>query len=186
MLAAYVSDLVALEKHLSEALDRQTADRQLQHHLQAKPLLDKLRHLARVHREGLDLQLRAMGGHPLSAVTEAATAILGVAAGMLDKVRPNAVSKMLRDDYTALSLAAVSYTMLHTAALAFKENAAAELARRHLQDWTPLIVEISEVIPAVIVKELELDSMAIEPNVAAEALKNTHEAWTRESMDKAA
>ena len=186
LLATYVSDLLALERHLYEAVDRQAADSSVLDYPQAKALVERLHSTARTHRDNLDVHLRALGGHSTSAVKEALTSVLGMAAGVLDKVRPYAVSKMLRDDYTALSMAAISYTMLHTAALAFKENATAELSRKHLQDWTPLIVDISEAIPFIVVRELERDSLAVEPNVASEALKNTHGAWTREAMDHAA
>jgi hypothetical protein len=64
--------------------------------------------------------------------------------------------------------------------------ALAFFGRQLLQDWTPLIVEISDTIPFVVVRELEGDSLAIDANVASEALKNTHATWTGEAMDKAA
>jgi len=187
LLATYVSDLLALERHLYEALDRQAGDSAVLDYPQAKALIDRLHTVAKTHRDGLDVHLRALGsGHPAATLKEALTTVLGMAAGVLDKVRPYSISKMLRDDYTALSMAAISYTMLHTAALGFKETATAELARQHLQDWTPLIVEISETIPSVVVREFERDSLAVDPSAVSEGLKNTHAAWRREAMDKAA
>jgi ferritin-like metal-binding protein YciE len=186
ILNTYVSDLLALEKHLYEAFDRQATDTNVLDYPQAKPIIDRLHRGAKTHVDALEVHLQALGGHPASTVKEAVTTMLGMAAGMLDRVRAYPVSKMLRDDYTALSMAAISYTMLHTTALALKEAPTAELARKHLQDLTPAIVEISEVIPFVVVKELERDTLAIDANVASEALRNTHAAWTRESLDTAA
>jgi hypothetical protein len=49
-------------------------------------------------------------------------------------MRTDPVSKNLHDDHTALNLAASGYTMLHTTGQA-------------LMDYTPLLVEINEVIP---------------------------------------
>ena len=46
---------------------------------------------------------------------------------------------MLRDDYTALSLAAISHTMLHTTGLALQNQPLADLAQRYLKDITPII-----------------------------------------------
>ncbi len=186
ILNTYVSDLLALERHLYEAMNRQSSDTDVSAYPQAKTLVDRLHATAKMHIDGLDTHLRGLGGHPTSTVKEAVTSILGMAAGMLDKVRPYGVSKMLRDDYTALSMAAISYTMLHTTTLALKQSPTAELARKHLQDWTPLIVEISEAMPFLVVNELEGDSLTVDSNVAAEALKNTHSTWTREGVDKAA
>ena len=186
LLTTYVSDLLALERHIYEAFDRQSTDSTVREYPQAKPLVDRLHATAKTHLNALDVHLTALGGHPTSSVKEAVTSILGIAAGVVDKARGYPVSKMLRDDYTALGMAAISYTMLHTTALAAKEGPTAELARQHLQDWTPLIVEISEVIPYVVVKELENDGLPVEINAASAALRNTHRAWTREGLDKAA
>ena len=61
---------------------------------------------------------------------------------------------MLREDYTALSLAAIRYHMLHTTGLALQDQAMADLALRHLKDWTPIIVEISQAVHPVVVQEL--------------------------------
>jgi ferritin-like metal-binding protein YciE len=186
LLTTYISDSLALEKHLFEAFDRQSNDSKVADHSQAKPLIEQLRHASRGHIQQLEPHLRALGGHATSVVKEAITTALGLAAGIVDKVRPFTVSKMLRDDYTALSMAAISYTMLHSTALALRDTSTAELARKHLEDWTPLIVQLSEVIPFVVIRELEQDSLPIDGNAAAEALKNTHHAWSRDTVEKAA
>ena len=90
------------------------------------------------------------------ATAKAAVATaLGAFAGLYDKVRKDPVSRMLRDDYTALNMASFSYTMLHTTALAFHDEPVASLALKHLQDLTPLIMHLNEVVPHVVVKELQ-------------------------------
>jgi len=67
-----------------------------------------------------------------------------------------------------------------------RESNTADLARQHLQDWTPLIIQISEAMPFVVIKELESDAMAVDANAAQEALRNTHQTWIRPGMDQAA
>jgi hypothetical protein len=104
--------------------------------------------------------------------------IAGVAAGLYDKVRHDPVSKMLRDDYTALSLTAISYTMLHTTALALQKQPLADLAQRYLKDITPIIVDISQVIPGVVLKDLEDNEVMIDRAVGQEAVRKTQQAWS--------
>ena len=186
LLTTYLSDALALERHLYEAFDRQANDSAVRACPQAKGVVDRLHTTAKMHIDALDGHLRALGGRSTSTVKEAVTTVLGMAAGMLDKVRTYPAAKMLRDDYTALSMGAISYTMLHTTALALKELPTAQLARQHLQDYTPLIVEISEAMPFIVVQELGDDALVVDANVATEALRNTHSAWTRESVDRAA
>ncbi len=182
----YVSDALALERHLVEAFERQAHDESLRRFPDALAQVQKIHRLGQRHLAALTNQLEALGGHPTATVKETVTAVLGMAAGLLDKVRPFSASKMLRDDYAALSMAAISYTMLHTTALALGEGATAGLAKQHLQDWTPAIVEISQLMPFLVVKELQENSVAINPNAADEALKNTHQTWTREAIGRAA
>ena len=108
---------------------------------------------------------------------EAISAALGIAAGLIDQVRTQQVSKMLRDDYTALSLAAISYHMLHTTGMALQDQATADLALRHLKDWTPIITDISHVVHGVVAQELQDDAHAVATGVAAESERITQEAW---------
>src|SRR4051812_8674445 len=97
ILKTYVSDSLALERHLSEAFDRQAKDNSVREHSQSKALIDNLQQVCQKHIDSLDVHLRGLGGHTPSPVKEAVTSVLGMAAGMIDKVRTYTVSKMLRD-----------------------------------------------------------------------------------------
>ena len=88
---------------------------------------------------------------------------------------------MLRDDYTALSLAAISHTMLHTTGLALQNQPIADLAQRYLNDITPLIIDISQVVPGVVVKDLEDNEVLIDRAVGQEAVRKTQAAWKAQS-----
>ena len=52
-----------------------------------------------------------------STIKESLASFTGAIAAALDTQRKDPVSKMLRDNYTALSMIASGYTMLHIAAL---------------------------------------------------------------------
>jgi hypothetical protein len=100
-----------------------------------------------------------------------------MAASVIENVRTDPISKNLRDDYTALGLAAVSYTMLHTTGQALMDQQTADLAANYLKDYTPLIAEIGEVIPEVVVSELRDETELLNPGAAVEAVRRTQEAW---------
>jgi hypothetical protein len=184
-LQQYVSDMLALERHILEALERQSGDARVETMPEASRVIRAIEQMNRSHVGELEGHLGRLGGDAFAPVKEAVTAILGVAAGLYDKVRPDAVSKMLRDDYTALSLAAISYTMLHTTGLALNDQATADLALRNLRDITPKIVEISEVIPLVVARELADVGEMVDTSVGPAAVRNTQQLWSREVVEQA-
>jgi len=174
----YVADMAAVEKHILEALERQHSDDTFNDHPQALSLIGRLSGELERHIESLNDHLRTLpGGGVAATVKESMTGLLGGLAGLYDKVRKDKVSRALRDDYTALSLATVSYTMLHSAALGLGQVAVAEIALRNLKDLTPFVMELAEVIPPVVLQELSLEGYSIDVGVSAQATKNTQEAW---------
>ena len=114
----------------------------------------------------VEAQLNNVGGSATSGVKSAWSALLGSGAAALNQVRKTKVSKSLRDDYTALGLSAISYTMLHTTALGLGDQATAQLAKRNLDDITPIIVEISQVMPKVVLQELQEDGETVQITAA--------------------
>lgn len=184
-LRQYVSDMLSVEKHILEAVKRQVGDKRVKEHPEARELIHSIQQTTNRHVNTLDRHLTTLGGDkesPAKPAKEAVTAALGVAAGLVDKVRTDKVSKMLRDDYTALNLAAISYTMLHTTGLALQDTDTAELALEHLKAWTPLITKINEVTPHVVAKELTNVSASVDMNVGQEAVRNTQTAWESEHV----
>ena len=180
ILQQYVSDMVALDEHIHEAIKRQIEDDRLKQFPEAAKVVNMLHRTLDTHITGLKGQLKTLGGEASGPVKEAVSAIAGVAAGLYDKVRHDPISKMLRDDYTALSLAAISYTMLHTTGLALQNQPIADLAQRYLKDITPIIVDISQAVPGVVVKDLEDNEVLIDRAVGQEAVRKTQAAWSAE------
>lgn len=178
-LQQYVSDMLAVEEHIGAAVKRQGDDKDV---AQKNPQVSQIiQHIARhteQHTQALKQHLEAIGGDPAKGIKEVASSVLGAVAGMYDKMRTEQVSKMLRDDYTALSLAAMAYTMLHTTGLSVQDQATAALALRHLKDYTPIVMELAEVIPSVVVTELRDNGVVIIEGSAQQAIRNTQEAWT--------
>lgn len=179
-LRPYVADMAAVEKHILEALERQHKDDDLRKLPEAFQLVDRLAATLRRHVSTLETHIEGFpGGSVAASVKESVTGALGALAGLYDKIRKDTVSRMLRDDYTALSLATISYTMLHTTALGLRQHTTAELALRNLKELTPFLIEISDAIPTVVAQELAAEGYPIEPNLAQQAVQGTREAWSR-------
>lgn len=179
-LQQYVGDMLALERHIHDAVRRQRDDEKVQKQSEAHTIISRVEAQLDEHIEHLEQHLESLGGSPTSVVKEAVTAVTGAVAGLYDQVRDEKVSKMLRDDYAALSLAAVSYTMLHTTGLALTDQETADIALKHLKHWTPIVVDISEAIPLVVANELGEEMAGTDSSAGREAVKNTQVAWSRE------
>ncbi len=181
-LQQYVGDMLAVERHIHEAVRRQRDSEKAAKFPEAQNIFTRIEAYLDEHIEHLEQHLESLGGKGASPIKEAVTAVAGVVAGIYDQMRDEKISKMLRDDYTALNLAAISYTMLHTTGLALADHQTADIALRHLKHWTPIIVDISEVTPLVVAQELAEDMPGINASVGREAAENTQQAWSREAV----
>jgi ferritin-like metal-binding protein YciE len=177
LIKKYVSDMHAVAKHVLEAFERQQQDADVQKFSEASQLIAKVVTTMRSQHNRLDEHSRSVGAEPHSMTKEAISAALGMAAGLYDKIRSHAVSKMLRDDYVALTMCCVAYEMLHTTGLAVKDQATADIALSHLKDLTPLVMQIGQAIPAVVTRELAESGVAADTTAAETAAKNNKEAW---------
>jgi ferritin-like metal-binding protein YciE len=182
-LQRYVSDMVSVEEHILEAIKHQVKDGDFKEFPMAHEFVSKTETVLRDHVDALHKHLDTLGGDPANPVKEAVTSVLGKAAGIIDQVRQNdKISADLRDDYTALNLAAVSYTLLHTTGLALQDQKTASLAQKHLMDLTPLITRINEIIPQVAVQELKDEGATVGATIADQARSNTQKAWSHEHI----
>ncbi|HEU5314530.1 MAG TPA: DUF892 family protein, partial [Chloroflexota bacterium] len=160
----YVGDMVALESHIEQAMDGQ-----LKHpveHPEAAAALRRFHDLVKAQREALKAHLASIGGSEPGPLKSAVATLFGAAAGAIDNVRSKAVSKMLRDDYTAFNHAAMGYSMLHVTAHALGDMRTMEIADRYLRDYARAAQEINQIVAGVVVWELEKDGFA--PNHEAE------------------
>lgn len=174
-IADYVGDMVALESHIEEALDRQLLE--VKDDPDATAAVKRFHDLVKSHRDalkGLQEQTRSTPGNPIK---EAGSAILGKAAGVIDLIRTEGISKSLRDDYAAFSLAAISYSMLHTTALALGNQRVASVAEQYLTDYAGAIERINEIMPAVVNRELAKDGHQTDPSAVATTNAMVSKAW---------
>ncbi len=95
----YVGDMVALEAHIEQAIDGQV--KHTIEHAGAAAAIGRYHDMVKRQRDALRQHLAALGGSESRPLKETVAALFGAAAGAIDNVRTKAVSKMLRDDYTA-------------------------------------------------------------------------------------
>jgi len=174
LITKYLSDMAGLEEHIYQAIDKQVKATEDQP--ECNEVLKGIRDTLEVHVNTLNTRLEALGGHPGNPVKQAGSAVLGVAAGVIDKVRAEELSKDLRDDYTALNLSCISYVMLSTTALACNDQETAVLAEQHLRDNAGFVIEIGKTIPAVVVKDLS-DFTDLNKDAAQQAREIYASAW---------
>jgi ferritin-like metal-binding protein YciE len=174
-IADYVGDMVALESHIEEALDRQLTE--TEDDPEARAAVQRFHDMVKQHRDtlkGLQEEIGTTAGNPIIA---AGATLLGKAAGVIDLIRTEGISKSLRDDYAAFSLAAISYSMLHTTSLGLGNAQVAELAERHLTNYAGAIERINEIMPGVVERELTKDGHQTQPGAVTETRKMVATAW---------
>ena len=179
ILNAYVTDMAAVETHIHDAVTQQLDADATSSYPEAATVLSRLQTTLKRHVDTLEAyNAGSEGGGLREAAKEALGSALGFAAGLYNKMRDeDQVSRMLRDTYTATSLATVSYHMLYTTALALKDERLATLAMTNLKDLTDLIGELSESVVRVVVRELTAEDKTLDATVAEEAVRKTQEAW---------
>lgn len=176
-LRQYVTDMRALDQYLLEMVEIQSKDEHVQKNSEANRIIGKIVATTKLHISNLDAEVKRLEAEPRSAVKGAITSLAGAAMGLINKVRSHEVSKMLRDDYTVLSLSAISYTMLHTTGLALSDSLIANLALTHLKNITPLVIEVSQIIPSVVNAELAEEGDSVNLTASETAVTNTQQAW---------
>lgn len=176
-LRMYVNDIVALERLIEEAVSKQLEDDRVKDLPEVHAILSRVHQVIHTHVLTMENHAAAIGSEAGATVKEVITSFAGVIAALYDKLRKHPVSRLLRDDHTALSLSCTGYLMLHTTGLAVRELPIANVSLRHLKEMTPLVIELSHLIPSVVVEELAQDDPNIDYSAADHARENTAEAW---------
>lgn len=182
LITKHTADMSAVLKHILEAVSKQREDESVRSMTDANRVIIEAERVLKQHVASLETLAQTYGAEGEAGFKKTVMAALGVVAGLYDKVRESSVTRMLRDDYAALSLTAMGYTTFHAFGLGIGEQKIADLAGQNLKDITPLLVEISRIIPATTIQELAKENPDIQVNMSAisEAVQNTQRAWERD------
>ena len=175
----HISDMKAATDHILGAVNRQAEDADVQKFPEVSALTGRIQGTLEGQSRALETELKRIGQTPVDSLKDMVTAVTGAVTGLYDKVRNHTVSRNLRDNYTALSLAAVSNSMLHVTALAAEDQATAAVALRNMQELAPLIVQLGEAILPVVERELAAD---FTPKAGSSqiALENVRKVWGKQ------
>ncbi len=172
ILQKYVSDMLALEQHIQQAIDKQVKENKDDPEVSSK--YDKFATVSKQHVEALSDRLNQLGGALNSPVKTAVAAVAGVAAGLIDKFRSEEITKDFRDDYTALNLSLISYEMLHTTAISLGDRETADLAARNVKDNADFVMEIQRLLPQLVVRDLKTNHAEIRETINEQGADETH------------
>jgi len=175
----YVNDVLALERDIKEAVALQVEAAADLQNPEATAFLHQLA-LSTETRHASLVELSHSLGSGAGAVKETVAAAAGFLAGLYGKLRKHAVSRILRDDYTALSLACTGYSMLYTTGVALRSEPTTTLALHHLRAVTPLLIKLSHIIPGVVVEELTVDFPELNQDASAAGRDATASAWSQQ------
>ena len=183
VLNTYTTDMAAVEGHIATALGHQLDSDELRPFADAQTVIRRLKTTLEGHVAKLEAYNdETEGGGLKEALKDAVGTALGVAAGLYDRVRPNdTASRMIRDTYTATSLATISYHMLYTTALGLKSERVASMALANLKELTPFVMDLSETVCRVVAAELENEDKVYTDRIAEEAVKATQTAWSQDA-----
>lgn len=179
-LATYTNDLLNFNKHfLSVVRSQKTSDT-----LTNTKAVDLLHNIDIALTSQIN-ELESFDGlieeSRFEFFKEKAATLFGSLAGNIDSLRNDPVSKILRDDYTALNMLSSGYTMLYTAALVDENENLANFALSSLQRVAQLIADTNQIIPFVVTEELAGHNTDMTV-IAENALKETQKAWSSENM----
>lgn len=93
--------------------------------------------------------------------------------------KEKSISRSLEILYLHISELAIGYSRFQALCLSYKNQAWANLAERHLADWTPLLNSLAEAIPRAVVFELMEGDSRIESQTAERASEISRSAWAR-------
>jgi ferritin-like metal-binding protein YciE len=176
-LATYVSDMLAIEEQIRTPFSGQVSDSDFEKSPAAGRLVSRLLAQCDAHISALKQCLDSLGGHEISGAKTMVTNIEGWFASAIDRMRKTKIAKALRDDYTALALCTVSYSMLLSTARALGDTRVADLAERHLQDYASSIMEIGEAMPDIVVDDLAETGVPLSGATTEVSRERIAQAW---------
>lgn len=181
LVTKYLADMVAVEGHIYQAIDKQV--KETQDEPDVNPKLVEIRNGIERHTNTLRNRLEALGGQATSPLKEAGASILGVAAGVIDKVRSEEIAKNFRDNYTALSLSNISYVMLITTCLACDDTETADIAQQCLKENAQFVMDLGFLVPYAVVRDLK-DEANLNKSAVQEAQQRYSDVWKQGKKDQ--
>ncbi|MET0790187.1 MAG: hypothetical protein ABW061_01585 [Polyangiaceae bacterium] len=179
VLTTYTSDVHALVSHGVQALHRQVEQLKNVSHKDARTAVVAFERILNAQKTALEDRVKALGGSASGPVKDAVSAVAGVAAGLIDAVRPAETAKAIRDDHTYFNHLGISWLMLYTTATSLADRETAALAERGYQDTTRMIMHVDRILPTIVVEELRENKRLSPLDVQDQTREMVKNAWDR-------
>lgn len=176
-LKMYVNDVIGLERDVINAIEGQLGDDRVKAHPQLVQILQGIKAGAKSRSAILKEISEEEGGSTGAAIKEAAMSVAGALAGVYGKLREHPLSRIVRDDRVAMNVTETSYAMLYTLALGIGHDRTAEVALAGLNAAPPAVLQLTDILPAVILEELAADAPLANPDVETQVVDAIHQAW---------
>ncbi|MEK7952246.1 hypothetical protein [Luteolibacter soli] len=176
-LAAYMNDMLAVERDLSQAVRGQLEDERIDRHEGLRDLLLDVVAGSEGRTDILRKISQSEGGVLGAAVKGTVMAVAGTLAGIYGRLREHPVSRMVRDDIIALDVAVTGYGMLLTLARCLDQKESIAFAQLALLGCPPLVTRLDHVLPLIIAAELAEDAPVPAPDGAELAQDAIRQVW---------
>jgi hypothetical protein len=180
-LTTYVTDVHALVSHGVQAIKRQVDNLADVSHEDAKIAVRGFLAVLERQQGELETRIKALGGSTSQPVKDAVSAVAGVAAGLIDAVRPSETAKSIRDDHTYFSHLGIAWLMLHTTAASLGDAETRALAERGYADTARMVMHADKILPKIVVEELGEDRALHPANVEEQTRTMLKKAWNRDA-----
>jgi hypothetical protein len=175
-ITKYLGDMKSVVSHVRTAMERQKDE--FKDKPEVSQAMGRIAYGLQRQDETLGKRLEALGHSPTHPVKEVVSDAFGLMAGLYNKVRTEGAAKGLRDDHVALNLVYISYTMLHTTAVALSDAETASLAKRAMIECAKFIAEVDGLVPATVFRELQDGDFGSLDSAAPEQSRSAYrEAW---------
>ncbi|MFN8571223.1 MAG: hypothetical protein U0132_04145 [Gemmatimonadaceae bacterium] len=87
------------------------------------------------------------------------------------------LARDIREDYTTIAAATISYVALHTMGMALGDEEVAELARLHLRDYARGSMTLHNIAPSAVLRHLVEDGQPADASVLPDIEENILDVW---------
>lgn len=174
----YLNDLLAVHRHVLEAIKRHADDKNIQDLPDAVTTLNDTTTILTRNIRHMEARLETMGGPGAAGqIKEAVTTVTGFLTGLFGQVRAETASRMLRDNVTALNFLMTCAEMLDTTAHALGDEHTASVTHNIMHELPPVILRLTDLVPHVVVHDLARQHPELNLSADERTIRETRESW---------
>lgn len=174
----YTNDLIAAHRHVVEAMRRNQNEDALKIVPGALACVENIVATLDKNLKVLETRVERLGGAGvIGSVKEAVTAVTGFFTGLYGQARPQAASRILRDDLVALNFLMTCTTMLHTTSRALGDANTTDVTHTMMREMPPLIMRLTDLLPAAVLYDLSKDHAGLNPAAFDMTIEEVKDAW---------